>query len=103
MLWIADFEVWQVRTIGTLEVLGALGLTLPYAHKKLPRVLVPLASGGLALTMVGAVATHVRRGDPALSIVITSVLFVMGLAVAVRRWNEVKGNARRVSTATVAA
>ena len=88
MLWIADFPVWQVRTIGALEVAGALGLTLPYFIKPLPKILVPLAAGGLALTMIGAIATHVSRQDPALSIVITSVLLVMGAAVAAHRRSE---------------
>ncbi len=88
MLWIEDFPVWQVRTIGALEVLGVLGLTLPYAVKRLPRVLIPLAAAGLAMTMVGAVATHVGRGDPAASIVVTGSLFVMAVVVAFRRWRE---------------
>ena len=54
MWWIEDFAVWQVRTIGALEALGALGLSAPYLVKALPKLLVPLAAGGLALTMVGA-------------------------------------------------
>ena len=87
MLWIEDFPAWQVRAIGAVEALGAIGLIAPYAFKGLPKRLVALAAGGLALTMVGAVATHVRRGDPALSIVITAALFVMGTAVA---WGRTK-------------
>ena len=88
MLWIEDFPAWQVRVIGTLEVLGALGLTAPYLLKALPRVLVPMAASGLALTMIGAIVTHVVRADPAPSIVITSALFAMGVFVAVRRYRE---------------
>ena len=88
MWWIEDFPAWQVRAIGTLEVLGVLGLTLPFVVKRLPRVLVPLAAGGLAMTMVGAVATHLRRGDPAPSVVMTGALFVMAVAVAAKRWRE---------------
>lgn len=88
MLWIEDFPAWQVRVIGALEVLGALGLTAPYLLKVLPRVLVPMAAVGLALTMIGAIVTHVVRADPAPSIVITSALFAMGVFVAVRRYRE---------------
>lgn len=93
MIWIEDFPAWQVRVIGALEVLGALGLFLPNLLKPLPKILVPLAAGGLAVTMVGAVATHVMRADPALSIIITSLLFVMGTTVAVKRFAEVRGEA----------
>ena len=93
MLWIEDFPAWQVRTIGALEVLGAIGLSAPYLIKAIPRMLVPLAASGLALTMVGAIATHVARQDPALSIIITSVLFAMCVTVAVKRFGEVRKDA----------
>ena len=85
MLWIEDFPAWQVRLIGALEFLGALGLNAPYLVKALPKFLVPLSAAGLGLTMIGAIATHVLRGDPALSIVITSLLFAMCVAIAVKR------------------
>jgi len=60
--------------------------------KAVPKLLVPLAAGGLALTMIGAIATHVVRGDPALSVVITSALFLMSVTVAVKRLAEVRGD-----------
>ena len=90
MLWIEDFPVWQVRTIGILEVLGALGLIFPYVFKSLPKIIVPIASGGLALTMVGAVITHISRGDVIMSIIITSILFLMAVMVAVFRYKQYK-------------
>ena len=93
MLWIEDFPAWQVRAIGAVEVLGVLGLNAPYLLKALPRVLVPMAAGGLALTMIGAIATHVGRGDPPLSIIITTLLFAMGAALAVKRFGEQRGHA----------
>jgi hypothetical protein len=88
MLWIEDFPAWQVRAIGVLEVLGVLGLTLPYLIKALPKLLVPLAAGGLSLTMMGAVITHVTRQDPPLSIVITGILFAMSATLAMKRFGE---------------
>ena len=59
MRWAADTTDRQFRAIGLLEVLGAMGLILPSALGIAPG-LVPLAAVGLALTMVGAIATHVR-------------------------------------------
>jgi len=88
MLWIEDFPAWQVRTIGVLEVLGVLGLYAPSLVKAVPKVVAPLAAGGLALTMIGAIATHVVRGDPAPSVVITVTLFVMSVTVAVKRFGQ---------------
>lgn len=88
MLWIEEFPEWQVRAIGALEVLGALGLAAPYALKALPRVLVPAAASGLALTMLGAIATHIRRGDPAASLVVTTVLLALCVTLAVGRGHE---------------
>ena len=59
MRWAADTTDRQFRAIGLLEVLGALGLILPRALGIAPG-LPPIAATGLALTMVGAIATHVR-------------------------------------------
>jgi len=93
MLWIEDFPAWQVRLIGALEVLGAIGLIAPYLVKALPKGIVSLAAGGLALTMIGAIATHVLRADPVLSIIITSMLFLMGVGVAFGRFSQLKKSA----------
>ena len=51
-----------IRTIGILELLGALGVVLPMLTGILPW-LTPLAAAGLALTMVGAIMTHLRRSE----------------------------------------
>jgi uncharacterized membrane protein YphA (DoxX/SURF4 family) len=62
MRWAADVTDRQFRTIGLLEVLGALGLILPAALGVAP-LLTPLAAVGLALTMIGAIHVHVRHGE----------------------------------------
>ena len=90
MLWIEDFPGWQVRTIGFLEVLGAFGLIFPYVIKSLPKIMVAIASGCLALTMVGAIITHISRGDVILSIVINSILFLMAVLIAAFRFKQYK-------------
>ena len=90
MLWIEDFPAWQVRTIGFLEVLGAFGLIFPYVIKTLPKIIVAIASGSLALTMLGAIITHISRGDVILSIIITSILFLMAVMIAAFRFKQYK-------------
>jgi hypothetical protein len=61
--WVEDFSAGAVKTIGVLEVLGAVGLILPAALGIAP-VLTPLAALGLALLMAGAVFTRLRRHEP---------------------------------------
>jgi hypothetical protein len=90
MLWIEDFPEWQVRTIGALEALGVLGLNAPYLIKVLPKMLNPFAAAGLALTMVGAVATHIMRGDPMPSVIITGAFCGMSATIAAKRFAEFK-------------
>ena len=62
--WIADFSAGAVKTLGVIEILGALGLILPAALDIAP-VLVPLAAAGLVLLMAGAMITHPRRHETA--------------------------------------
>ena len=90
MLWIEDFPAWQVRTIGILEVLGAFGLFFPYVIKFLPKIIIVIASGSLALTMVGAIITHISRGDVIASVIITSTLCLMAVLVAAFRFKQYK-------------
>lgn len=51
-----------LRTAGTAELLGALGLILPAATRVLP-ILTPLAATGLVLTMTGATITNLVIGE----------------------------------------
>ncbi|WP_304452434.1 DoxX family protein [Nocardiopsis sp. YSL2] len=60
--WVEDWSAGAVKGIGALEVLGGVGLILPAALGIAP-VLVPLAALGLAMIMVGAVVTRVRRRE----------------------------------------
>jgi hypothetical protein len=84
MGWVEDFSDPGVRTIGALELLGALGLLVP-AVTGVATVLVPLAAVGLALLMVGAAVTHRRRGELPL-IGINAVLLVLAVVVAWARF-----------------
>lgn len=60
--WVDDFTPVQLKVIGTLKVLGGLGLLLPAIGDVAP-ALVPIAACGLALFMAGAGATRFRRQE----------------------------------------
>jgi VIT1/CCC1 family predicted Fe2+/Mn2+ transporter len=85
MAWTGDFTAAQVKLIGLVEVLGAFGLVLP-PLLDVAEWLVPLAAAGLALTMVGAYSTHVRRNDPPASRIPPIVLGLLALLLAVGRY-----------------
>jgi hypothetical protein len=84
MPWAADVTDAQFRTVGLLEVAGAIGVVLPAALGVAP-VLSALAAVGLALTMVGAVATHLRLGE-ASRIAVPLMVLVLAVLVAVERF-----------------
>lgn len=84
MAWVNDFSEPAVKAIAAAEVLGALGLVLPGALG-VATVLTPLAGVGLFLVMVGAVVTHIRRGENA-AVTAPLVLGLLALAVAVARF-----------------
>lgn len=81
MRWAADVTDRQFRTIGVLEVLGALGLILPAALGVAP-LLTPLAAVGLALTMIGAIHVHVRHRETN-RLAVPIVVLALALFVAV--------------------
>lgn len=81
MPWVADFSAAQVKGIGIVEVLGAIGLILPGITKIAP-ILVPIAATGLAITMVLAFVMHARRGEAKQSIGPNFVLFALAVFVA---------------------
>ena len=81
MAFVEDFSDGQIRLIGLLEILGAVGLILPGLTGILP-VLTPIAAIGLALTMAGAAFTHIRRGGETQMFVTNLVLLALALFVA---------------------
>ena len=81
MAWAGDFSDGQVKGIGAVEVLGAVGLVLPAALGIAP-VLTPIAAVGLALLMAGAVVTHLRRREYS-GAVPSAVLGLLSVFVAV--------------------
>ena len=83
MAWAEDFSSTQVKLIGAVEVLGAIGLVLP-ALTGIAVWLTPLAAAGLAVTMLLAGVVHVRRGETQM----VAVNVVLGLLAAVVAWQR---------------
>ncbi len=84
MAWANDFSQNNIRLIGLVEVLGAIGLILPSLTRILP-VLTPLAALGLVATMVGAILTHLRRKETP-AIAVNVVLLVLAAVVVYGRF-----------------
>ena len=84
MGWVKDVGPRGVRLIGSLEILGAIGLILPAVTGILPW-LTPVAAVGFVLTMVGAMITHGRRGEYS-NIGANLVLLVLALFVVYGRF-----------------
>jgi uncharacterized membrane protein YphA (DoxX/SURF4 family) len=84
MGWVEDFAPNAVKGIGVLELLGAIGLILPLLTGILPW-LTPLAAVGLVLTMIGAIVTHLRRGESQMAVV-NLVLLALAAFVAYGRF-----------------
>ncbi len=83
LAYVEDFSPGAIKTIGALEVAGAVGLVVP-PLLGVAEWLAPLAALGLLLTMIGAVVVHVRRGE-------TGQLMppvVLGVLAAVVAWGR---------------
>jgi len=81
MGYMTELPALQLKLIGTAELLGCLGLILPWWLGRLP-ILTPLAAAGLTVLMIGATMTHVRRKEP---IAFTSALGALAAFVAIGR------------------
>jgi hypothetical protein len=84
MDWTEDFPEPQIKGIGTLEVLAALGLILPALLDIAPE-LVGVAAIGVALLMLGAAATHLRRKE-AQMVPVNLVIAAIAVFIAVMRF-----------------
>lgn len=77
--WAADVSDGTVKLLGLAEVLGALGVIVPWATG-IVSVLTPIAAVCLAILMGGAVATHLRRGEGPIPAIVL-LLLCAGIAV----------------------
>jgi uncharacterized membrane protein YphA (DoxX/SURF4 family) len=62
MGWVDPVPPTQVKALGAVELLAALGLVLP-ALTGVATVLTPLAALGLVIVMIGAIVVHLRRKE----------------------------------------
>lgn len=60
--WVDDFGDGHLKAIGTIKLIGAIGLVLP-AVVAVAAPLAPLAACGLMLFMAGAATTRFRRNE----------------------------------------
>jgi uncharacterized membrane protein YphA (DoxX/SURF4 family) len=72
-----------VRFIGVCEILGAIGLVVPWLTGIRPG-LTPLAAGGLVIIMIGATVINLMSTIPAVAIV-TVILGLLAASVAYGR------------------
>ena len=79
---------WFLRFIGVSEILGALGLVLPWFFG-IKRILTPLAASALVIIMIGATIITIASG----SIGAAVTPFVVGILlslIAYGRWTGLK-------------
>jgi uncharacterized membrane protein YphA (DoxX/SURF4 family) len=84
MTWTSHAKPWQVKVVGILEILGAIGLIVPALTGIVP-VLTPIAAAGLALLQLVAIVVHVRIGEGK-KIAPNVVLLLLALFVAIARF-----------------
>ncbi len=82
--WVEDFDARHVKGIGALELLAAVGLVLPAALDLVP-VLTALAASGVVLLMLGAGATHLRRGEVQM-LPVNMLIGALALSMAIERF-----------------
>jgi len=75
---------WFLRVTGIFEVLGAIGVILPWLLRIRPG-LAPLAAAELVIVMIGATAYNLAAGDVATAL-ITLVIGLLCAFVAYGRW-----------------
>lgn len=84
MEWARSVPDPQVKALGAVEVLGALGLILPRALDIAP-VLTPVAAVGCAIVMTGATIVHTRMKDYT-GLAMPVVLLILAVVVAAGRF-----------------
>jgi hypothetical protein len=80
---VRDYRLGFIRLIALSELLGAVGLVVPWASGILPG-LTPLAAMGLGILMIGAARAHFRLHEPR-NVAINLALLALTVFVGVGR------------------
>ncbi|RTE06423.1 DoxX family protein [Paenibacillus whitsoniae] len=83
MPWAKNASNGYVRFIGLSELLGAIGLIVPYATG-IALVLTPIAAIGLGIIMVLAISVHARQKENQ-AVAMNIVLLALAIFVAIGR------------------
>jgi hypothetical protein len=82
---VRDYPIGFIRFIAGCELLGAVGLIVPWATGIAPR-LTALAAIGLGVIMLGAARAHARLHEPR-NVAANLVILALCGAVAIGRWS----------------
>ena len=85
MKWAATWSDSNVKLLGLAEVLGGVGLVVPWLTGIMP-ILTPIAACGLVVIMAGAVKTHLDLKE---SPVPPAVLGLLCVFIAVGRFGVI--------------
>lgn len=85
-----------VRAIGVLELLGIIGIIVPYYTGILP-VLTSWAAIGFSLVMAGAFMVHFKKKEFKM-LPLLSIIFILSVTVAYSRFRDIQ---RQASTETI--
>ena len=84
LAWGEDFSPGTIKVIGVVEILGAIGLIVPWLTGILP-VLTPIAATGLVLVQLLAIIVHFRRHE-AKVVPMNLLLLLAALFIAIFRF-----------------
>ncbi|WP_223691925.1 DoxX family protein [Leifsonia poae] len=82
--WVDDYSAASVKAIGIVEVLGAIGLILPWLTG-IAAMLTPIAASGFVIVQVLAIVVHMRRHENK-SLPLNIILLLAALFVAIARF-----------------
>lgn len=83
---VAGYAPATIHFIGVCEILGAIGIVLPWLTGIAP-VLTPLTAGCFAVIMLLAAPIHYRLREPQ-NVAVNITLLIISLLVAWLRWRE---------------
>ncbi|WP_066255980.1 DoxX family protein [Neobacillus drentensis] len=84
MPWVKDSAKSLVKFIGIAELLGGIGLIVPYAIGIAP-ILTPIAAIALGVVMILAAGFHLKRKENQ-AIGMNIILLALAIFVAIGRW-----------------